>query len=197
MNVSAIIMAAGLSKRMNQNKLKMVIDNKFIYEYIFHTIKNLRGCFKEVIVVAKDDDILEKANEIGFKVVKNENSHQGQSMSIKLGIQNLYYAEGYMFFVADQPFIKEDTIRKLLKVFENNNNNIIMASYNKINGNPVIFPNMFKKQLLSLEGDTGGKIIIKNNLDKLIKVDIQTYNEFIDIDTMEDYERIVKEKVID
>lgn len=197
MNVSAIVMAAGLSKRMNQNKLKMTINNVYIYEYILNTIKNLKDCFEEVIVVAKDDDILEKAVEMGFKSVKNEFSREGQSMSIKIGIQNLHEVDGYMFFVADQPFIKVDTIKKLINIFNNYNQNIIMASYNGINGSPVIFPKKFKSELLELEKDMGGKIIIKSNEDKLIKVHIQSHDEFIDIDTMDDYERVVKKKVID
>ena len=197
MNVSAIIMAAGLSKRMNQEKLKMKINNKFIFEYILDTIKNCYDCFNEVIVVAKDDTILNRAEEFGFKIVKNDISYLGQSTSIILGIQNSNATQGYMFFVADQPFIKEETIRELIRTFEKNPSNIIIASYNGINGNPAIFPEIFSEQLLNLEGDIGGKLIIKNNEDKVIKVHIQSDNEFIDIDTFEDYERIVKEKVID
>lgn len=197
MNVSVIIMAAGLSKRMNQEKLKMKINNKFIFEYILDTIKNCYDCFNEVIVVAKDDTILIRAEEFGFKTVKNDISYLGQSTSIILGIQNSNATQGYMFFVADQPFIKEETIRELIRTFEKNPSNIIIASYNGINGNPAIFPEIFGEQLLNLEGDTGGKLIIKNNEDKVIKVHIQSDNEFIDIDTFEDYERIVKEKVID
>ena len=197
MNVSAIIMAAGLSKRMNQEKLKMKINNKFIFEYILDTIKNCYDCFNEVIVVAKDDTILIRAEEFAFKTVKNDISYLGQSTSIILGIQNSNATQGYMFFVADQPFIKEETIRELIRTFEKNPSNIIIASYNGINGNPAIFPEIFSEQLLNLEGDIGGKLIIKNNEDKVIKVHIQSDNEFIDIDTFEDYERIVKEKVID
>lgn len=197
MNVSAIIMAAGLSKRMNKEKLKMKINDKYIFEYILDTIKNCSDCFYEVMVVAKDETILKKAEEFGYKSVKNEISYLGQSTSIKLGIQNSNASDGYMFFVADQPFIKEETIRVLIRTFKRNPSNIIIASYNGINGNPAIFPEIFKKHLLNLKGDTGGKLIIKNNEDKLIKVHIQSDNEFIDIDTFEDYERIVKEKVID
>lgn len=197
MNVSAIIMAAGLSKRMNQDKLKMKISNKYIFEYIFDTIKNCSDCFYEVMVVAKDETILRKAEEFGYKSVKNEISYLGQSTSIKLGIQNSNACDAHMFFVADQPFIKKETIRELIRTFEKTPSNIIIASYNGINGNPTIFPEIFREQLLNLEGDTGGKLIIKNNEDKVIKVHIQSDNEFIDIDTFEDYERIVKVKVID
>lgn len=196
MNVSAIIMAAGLSKRMNQEKLKMKIDNKYIFEYIFETVENCKSCFDEVIVVAKDETILNKAFHLGFKTVRSEISYLGQSASIKLGIQNSSVADAYMFFVADQPFIKEDTIKKLIGALEENPNKIIVPFYNGVNGNPTIFPKTFNNDLLKLEGDTGGKLIIKDNEADLIKVHIQTNNEFIDIDTVEDYERVVKKKVI-
>lgn len=191
MNISAIVMAAGLSKRMNKDKLKMKLMDKYIYEHILDTIKKL-NCFKDVVVVAKDEDILNKAVGIGFKAVKNNASHLGQSESIKLGIINAHLTDGYMFFVADQPFIKEGTIKKLVSVFQENPNKIIIASCNGANSNPTIFPAELKNELIYLKGDVGGKTIIKNNLKNVIKVDIQSQEEFMDIDTMEDYDRIVK-----
>jgi molybdenum cofactor cytidylyltransferase len=195
MDISAIVMAAGLSKRMNKDKLKMKLIDKFIYEYVLDTIKRF-SYFKEVIVVAKDEDILNKAVSLGFKAVKNNISYLGQSESIKLGIINTHSAHGYMFFVADQPFIKYETINKLISLFQKNPHNIIVACCNGVNSNPVIFPVEFKNELLNLKGDVGGKIIIRNNPEKVIKAHIQSEEEFMDIDTIEDYDRIVK-KVID
>ncbi|WMJ78578.1 MULTISPECIES: nucleotidyltransferase family protein [unclassified Sedimentibacter] len=195
MNVDAIIMAAGLSKRMNQNKLKMKIGDKHIYEYIFEAVKNCTGCFKDVIVVAKDNDVLRKASETGFNYVKNEESFLGQSVSIRLGVQKAGLVDGFMFFVADQPYIKEKTIKKLLKAFEENPDKIIIPCCNQTNGNPVIFPYVFREQLMNLSGDAGGKSIIKKNSDGLLNVDFKSDYEFTDIDTMEDYDRAVKKKV--
>ena len=45
---------------------------------------------------------------------------------------------------------------------------------------------------MTLEGDTGGKVVIKNNTNKVIKVQIQSEDERLDIDTMEDYYIVVK-----
>lgn len=190
MSVSAIIMAAGLSKRMNQDKLIMKIKGKYIFEFIFEKINKCTDYFQEVIVVAKDDIILAKATEFGFIAVKNEVSHLGQSESLKLGIKKSCKVDGYMFFTADQPFISEETIKKLINAFEKSPNNIVLPYYNGIKGSPVIFPEIFKEQLLKLEGDTGGKIIIKDNWNKTIKVHIYSLNEHIDIDTIEDYDRV-------
>jgi CTP:molybdopterin cytidylyltransferase MocA len=49
---------------------------------------------------------------------------------------------------------------------------------------------------MALEKDNGGKIIINENLDKVIRVDIETKNEFMDIDTIEDYEKVKNMDVI-
>ncbi|MDF2948248.1 MAG: molybdenum hydroxylase accessory protein YgfJ family [Sedimentibacter sp.] len=190
MSISAIIMAAGLSKRMNGNKLTMKIKGKCIYEFIFETINKCKDFFEEVIVVANEDIILKKALEFGYTAIKNENSHFGQSESIKLGIRNSLNVGGFMFFTADQPFISEETIKELIRTFEKNPNNIVVPCYNGMNGSPVIFPENFKNQLLELQGDTGGRIIIRDNWNKTIIVHIYSNDEDIDIDTIEDYIKV-------
>lgn len=191
MNISGIVMASGLSKRMNQNKLSMKIKDKKIYEYILETLKRC-SCLNEVIVVAKDSEILEKANSLNFKTVNNQHSYLGQSNSIRLGLETSENADGYMFFVADQPFIKEETINKLCSIFNENSNKIIIPCYNDKHGNPVIFSKNFKEELINIQGDKGGRVVINNNLQDVINVQFQDEKEFIDIDTIEDYNNIIK-----
>lgn len=188
MNISAVVMASGMSKRMKSDKLQMIINDKKIYEYILDTINKYN--FYEKIVAAKDDDILDTVKSIGFKAVKNTKYFLGQSESIKAAIENSKCTDGFMFFVADQPFVKLETIEKLCNEFYKNPNSIIVPYYNEMRGNPVIFPYKFKEQLMALEKDNGGKIIINENLDKVIRVDIETKNEFMDIDTIEDYQKV-------
>lgn len=183
--ITAIVMASGMSKRMNTDKLHMKIKGKNIYEYILDTIK--KHNFYQTIVVAKDDDIVTRAENLDFIGVKNKKYFIGQSESIKAGLKASTYCDGFMFFVADQPFIKLQTIQKLCHHFSNNKHNIILPYYNGTRGNPVIFPYHLKDQLMCLEKDDGGKIIINNNMGKVIRVDILTKDEFMDIDTMDDY----------
>lgn len=195
MNISAIVMASGLSKRMKKDKLHLEINNKKIYEYVLETIKNYN--FYETIVAAKDDDIIEKAMGLGFIGVKNTKYFLGQSESIKVALENCKRTDGFMFFVADQPFIKLATVEKLCNEFKKNPSSIIIPYYNGIKGNPVIFPSSMKDQLMALENDNGGKVVINNNSDKVIRVDIETNNENMDIDTEEDYELVKNVKVVE
>ncbi len=195
MKISAIVMASGLSRRMNTNKLQMEINNKKIYEYILETIKNHE--FHEVIVVTNDQNIKAKAEGLGYKTLKNPNAYLGQSVSIKIALENSKESCGYMFFVADQPFVSSDTINIICNTFKNNLDRIIIPSYNGINGNPVLFPCSLKKELMSIVGDSGGKVVINNNFDKVINVKIHNADEHMDIDTLEDYEKVLKMKVME
>ena len=192
MSVSAIVLAAGLSRRMNQNKLMMKLNGVEIYKYILNMLKECSSYFNEVIVVGRDSDILQYAEASGFKTKLNDISHLGQSTSIRMGLENLNAADGYMFLVSDQPYIKKETIKKLCDSFNERRDKIIIPHYNGISGNPVIFPHGFKDELLGLRGDVGGKDVIKKHTDEIITIDIHTDNENIDVDTMEDYNKLIK-----
>ncbi|GMG96086.1 nucleotidyltransferase family protein [Tepidimicrobium xylanilyticum] len=190
LRISAIVMASGMSKRMMSDKLHLKINDKYIYEYILETIKECD--FYETIVVAKNEDILRKAERLGYKGIKNPRYYLGQSESIKAALRSSKEADGFMFFVADQPFIKLTTIQKLCSEFEYNPSKIVLPYYNGTRGNPVIFPFHLKEDLLNLKEDQGGKIVIHNNQDLVIGVDIQTEYENLDIDTIDDYEKAKK-----
>jgi molybdenum cofactor cytidylyltransferase len=190
MNVNAIVMASGMSKRMNRDKLLMKINNMQIFEYIIDTI--IKCNFYDKTVVAKDEEILQKSKCLGFNAVKSTEYEKGQSRSIILGMENSKSADGYMFFVADQPFLSYETVNLLLESFEKNPGSIIVPRCKDKNRNPVIFPHKLREELLMLSGDNGGKTVIIKNKDKIVFVDIDKEYEFMDIDTMEDYENVIK-----
>jgi molybdenum cofactor cytidylyltransferase len=190
MNVSAIVMASGMSKRMNMDKLLMKINDMQIFEYILDTIIKCNFCDKTV--VAKDEEILNKSRSLGFNAVKNKEYENGQSRSIILGMENSKNSDGYMFFVADQPFVSVETVNIMLDSFEKNLCSIIVPRCKDKTRNPVIFPHMLREELLMLYGDNGGKAVIIKNKDKIVFVDIDREEEFMDIDTMEDYENASK-----
>ena len=188
--ISAIILASGYSKRMGKNKLLLKYNGKSLIE---HTIDTVSSCgFSEVILVAREEEIIEIGIRNYLKVIKNENATKGITESIKLGILNTRNAEGYMFFTADQPFLDVATIRALQNKFAENSAYIIVPTCDGKRGSPVIFPSIYKEDFLKLQGDVGGKIIINKNLEKVKFVELQDSSKLFDIDTNESYEYILK-----
>lgn len=188
--ISAIIMASGFSNRMGQNKLLMKYNDKFLIE---HTLNIVLKCnFKKKILVTQYEEIKELGEKLNYKVIMNNSPNKGQSESIKLGVKNSPKCDGYMFFVGDQPLLNKDDIEKLVKVFKEDTNYIVIPKYKDKCGNPVIYPTIYKEQILKLEGDKGGKNIIKSS-DKIKYVDVSE-NTLFDIDNIDDFNNLFERK---
>lgn len=190
--INAIIMASGYGRRMGKDKLLLPFRDKLLVE---HIIEKVIACdFYNTVIVSRDERILELASRKGIQVVQNNSAYKGQSESIKLGIMNTLKADGYMFFTADQPLINVGTIGRLIEIFNKNSNSIVVPRFEEKRGNPVIFPAKFINELMLIEGDKGGKSVITKNIKDVIFVEIKNEYELIDIDTYEDYEKILNIK---
>lgn len=189
-NISGIVMASGLSRRMGQNKLLMNVNKKPMVENIVQqcTLSHL----KNVLVVYSKEEVKNIVKDYDVTFCYNSQPEIGQSESIKIGVKKSSEdnVDGYMFLVSDQPFLKSETINKLLSNFENN---IVIPVYNGKKSSPVTFPSSLKEKFLLLENDNGGREIIKQ-CENIIKVEIDSSTEGIDIDTLEEYEAIGRER---
>lgn len=197
-NIAIILLAAGNSKRFQGNKLLAVLDNKPIYLHIVDKIIPMNINYK-VLVTQYDtiiDTLKNNAQYHSLKIIKNNHSNLGISYSIKLGIESIQdeEPEGYLFAVCDQPWIKRESLEKLVKTFLNTEKGIVCFSVNNQLGNPVIFDKKYKEELLNLEGDIGGKTIIKKYFDDLKIISPSDPEELIDIDTKKDYTIFAKNR---
>ncbi len=183
--VTAIIMASGLSKRMGTDKLKLPLRGKQLYQHIIDTVEDLP--LKEKIVVTSKEYIKTYAEKKGFIVVLNNEAEKGQSVSILKGLKETSVSDGYMFFVADQPFLKRETIICIIEKFKEHTSKIVIPFFNGEKGNPVIFPHRLKEDLMQIKGDQGGSVVIKKEWENSIKINFKDSLEGLDIDTMENY----------
>lgn len=91
----------------------------------------------------------------------------------------------YMFAVADQPYLKSQSVIKLIdKALENKGNKRLVFSLRcgDTVGNPCVFHSSLIPQLLSLEGDKGGRSVAKKY--DCVYVDIADERELMDIDNL-------------
>ena len=186
--VSAIVLAAGESKRMGKLKQLMPLGTKTILE---QTIDNLLDSrVSEVIVVVgyKAEALVEKVATRPVKIAVNPAYHQGMSTSIVAGL-NLVNdkARAVMLALADQPFIDSQTINRLIDEFDSRTKGIAIPVYQSRRGHPVIFAVKYKGELLRLKGDIGGREIIEQHPDDVLEVAVNCEGICIDIDTVDSY----------
>ena len=187
--VSAILLAAGESKRMDKPKQLMPLGKTTILE---QTIDNLLGSrVSEVIVVLgyRAEEAMKKIAVKPIKITINPAYHRGMSTSIVTGL-NLVddRAQAVMLALADQPFIDSPTINRLVEEFFSHNKGIAIPVYRGRRGHPVIFAIKYKEELLELTGDVGGRQIIRQHPDDILEVAVNSESIITDIDTTSDYQ---------
>ncbi len=187
--MNGIILASGFSRRMGKDKLLMKIGEETILEKVIKEIK--KSNISNIILVAREDSIINLGIKEKLKVVINDNAIYGQSNAIKLGLTKADLDKNFMFFCGDQPFIDSFSINKLVESSLNFKDNIIIPKVKDKIGSPIIFPNYLKFQLDELEGDVGGREVIKNNKDKVKYIDIDNDLFLQDIDTLDDYKKFI------
>lgn len=165
--------------------------------------------FVDITVVTRYREILDYCSSIpDCHAVLSPDSEKGISYTIKAGImavqeqkngvwrkkqekssgvsQNSAETEEYyMFAVADQPYLKSQSVIKLIdKVLENTGREQLTFSLRcgDAVGNPCVFNSSLIPQLLSLEGDKGGRSVAKRH--DCVYVDIADESELMDIDTL-------------
>ncbi len=199
--ITGILMAAGLSRRMGENKLLLCIDST---PMIKRTLGNIQASkLEKLIVVYSDPEVLAAIEEYQgeqkgpgakgdrIKPVYNQHPERGQSESVKLGMyESDPKADGYLFFVADQPFLTPAVIDHILETFWRRGKPIVVPTYNGNRGMPILFPGKYRVDLLGVSGDKGGRSIIDENKDEAVFLPIEDPTVGKDMDTMEDYQRV-------
>ncbi|QUH31683.1 molybdenum cofactor cytidylyltransferase [Vallitalea guaymasensis] len=188
--VTAIILAAGFSRRFGKEKLLMKLDGKPMITHVIETI--IKSDFKEIILVYQNEEIKKIAENYNVKHVYNQSSITGMSSSLKCAIMEASETDAYMFINGDQPFVDSQVIEELITTFNNRKESIIVPRYDGERGNPVIFGSNWKDDFLRITGDIGGRNIIKDNKEEVYYLDISESKWGLDIDTKEDY-LIIKE----
>lgn len=179
MNTGLIILAAGNSVRFGGKKLLHRIGDRKMYEYALDTA---RRTGLDTAVVTQYPEIAETARGHGFTAVINSFPERGISYSVRLGTEHFKNKDALIFAVCDQPYLKYETILRLLDEFERSPLTIARLTDGTRPGNPVIFDKRYIGELLSLEGDSGGKTVIKAYPGEVIHVFADTA-ELMDIDT--------------
>jgi molybdenum cofactor cytidylyltransferase len=188
--ISAILLGAGKSKRMGVDKLSRPWGRKTVLEHCFETL--LRSKVEEVVVVLnlRKKGIKDLFLRPRVKIVMNPYSKKGMSTSIRRGLQMIHpYSQGILIALGDQPYLKARTINALIRAFSQRKEGIILPSFQGRMGHPVIFDQKYKKELLSLKGDVGGRSIIERHPEDVRRVPVKSAGVVKDIDTWQDYKK--------
>ncbi|NOX34202.1 MAG: nucleotidyltransferase family protein [Deltaproteobacteria bacterium] len=190
--ISGIILAAGSGSRMGKTKQILPFASTTL---LGRVIQNAReSALYEIIVVLGHDakKICKVVNFSGTKIVRNKEYKKGQSTSLIAGLENVSpLCSAAMFILADQPFVTAAIINKLIDALKTPEDRIAVPYCSGRRGNPVIIGNTFFGRIKSLSADTGARVLFDEFKEAVLKVTIQDNAILIDVDTMDDYKKLI------
>ena len=187
--LSAILLAAGQSRRMGRPKQLMPLGQSTLLE---RAVDNLLNSSVDETIVVLGHQAQEIGKKIAFKPVKialNPDYQKGMSRSIAAGLAELNpESQAVMLALADQPLVASATINQLIDAFKKHDKGIALPTHRGRRGHPIIFDIKYKAELFKLKGDIGGREIIQNHPDDVLKVAVDSESVISDIDTQDDYQ---------
>jgi molybdenum cofactor cytidylyltransferase len=157
-------------------------------ERCFQTL--LRSQVQELVVVLsiRNKGVRNLFHGRKVRIVINPLSRMGMSASIRKGLQEIRpHCHGILIALGDQPLLKTRTINALIRAFDQGKGGIIVPSFRGRRGHPVIFHRRFKKELLNLKGDVGGRSIIESHPEEVRVVPVKSRGVVKDVDTWSAY----------
>ena len=153
---AGVILAAGDSTRMGFPKQLAEIKDKPLLELVIEKV-NSNFELSTVVLGYENELIQEKINFYNSNILINENWEEGIVSSIRTALffyQEQNQIENLIFFLGDQPEVKDDVIFKLLN-YESNNSKILIPQYRYKLGFPILIPRQFWSKLeLLTQNDT-------------------------------------------
>jgi molybdenum cofactor cytidylyltransferase len=190
--ISAIILAAGESKRMGQPKQLLPFRGSTLLGQIVENLLQSQAAETIVVLGYQAEKIIPQIAREPVRIVVNPDFEQGMSSSIRCGLSHISAAaDGVMIVLGDQPLIEKEIIDLLIERHRQSERGIILPVYNGIKGHPVIFKMKYKDELMRLTGDIGGKEIVERHPSDVLEVEVDSESVVISIDAESDYQSLI------
>ena len=194
MNVGAVILAAGKSERMGQNKQLLKLNGKTIIEDILDALSTAAINVQVVVLGGELEQIMKvlKPRLSKIKIALNVTPELGMVSSFQTGLIVLSNFEAVFLVLGDQPILDPAFLQTMVSKMESDPEALIVSPVNDgKKGHPLLFRRQLFGEIMSLQEGQTIRDVVHAHADKLILVEAPEWTT-MDIDTPEDYERLKK-----
>ncbi|GAB5449869.1 MAG: nucleotidyltransferase family protein [Halioglobus sp.] len=182
-----LVLAAGRSNRFGSDKRQALLDdNVSVLDRLLTTLE-VSGLAVCVCLAPGDNDLSVNLAARGVATVYCPRAHEGLGATLAHGITAVHTWPATLIALADMPWINASTLQALAS--HCSADTIVAPRFDGRQGHPVGFGRTFYPLLRALQGDTGGRAILRSNPASVQFVDVDDPAIHWDIDTPADLTR--------
>ena len=196
--ISAVLLAAGLSRRMGCFKPLLSLGAGRTIERVVNFFK--AAGVGDILVVTghRAGDVCRTVEPFGACCVENPDYHQGMFSSVLAGIKALSEQCGAFFIhPADIPLVRPQTVMRLMAALEETNAAIIYPTFRGRRGHPTLIQSRLRTNILGKAYPGGLRAFLKNHEAESLDLPVADEAILLDIDTPEDYKRMLARPIPD
>lgn len=188
--VGAVVLAAGMSSRMGEHKLLLPwADGRTIIEHIVHQL--IKARIDPIVVVTGHNarDIKNLLKPLDVDIVHNKAYKSGEMLSsLKTGLAAMpTHVSAALVVLGDQPRIQQKTLYQLMTAYASGKHEIIIPSYEKRRGHPVLLARRYWGEVQNLPADASLRDLLNAHTDRIEYVNTENDSVLRDVDTPQDY----------
>jgi molybdenum cofactor cytidylyltransferase len=189
--VAAVILAAGSSTRMGQNKLLLSLDGDTLASRAVRAAADA-GLAPIVVVLGHEAERVRAAlAELPCQTVINPDHTRGKGTSLQVGIAAAAAtpAGAAVVMLADMPFVTAAMLAQVAARHRDTAARMVVSRYGDVTAPPILYDRALFAELLALPGQACGKEMVRRHR---ANAQVVSWPEaaLADVDVPEDYQRI-------
>lgn len=190
--IAGLILAAGESTRMGQDKPLLPYRGRTFLEHILATLDEA-GIERVAVVLGHHaEEIRRVINLTHVDLVINADYRRGQTSSLQAGLRALepVNPDAIVLCLVDHPVVSAEIVRKLLEAFRQSGAPVVIPTHYNQRGHPVLIGKALFEELKGLGPDQGANTLIRKYRHATQWLEVQEAGILLDVDDPDTYRRL-------
>ena len=187
--ITALVLAAGQSKRMGRPKMLLPWAGTTVLGRVIEVFQAAGVPDVLVVTGAERVAVQEIAARAGASTIFNPAYADAEMLgSLQVGLRSLEPAtDAILMALGDQPQIQEGTVRSILERYARGHRTLIVPSYRMRRGHPWLVARALWDDILAMRPPLTGRDFLRAHERDITYVEVDTPTILMDLDTPQDY----------
>ena len=190
--ICAIVLAAGLSRRMGTQKLLLHFGGQTMIAHVVDRICASVVDHVFVVVGPDGEEVARAVSDRPVTVVVNPQAASEMLDSVRCGLRALLEGcEAVLVALGDQPSITAELIDAMVAVYASGR--IVVPTHAGRRGHPLLLSSQYRHEILNSFGNTGLRGLLQAHPEAVFEFPVSDPMVLSDVDYPEDYRRALAE----
>ena len=196
--ISAVVLAAGLSRRMGRSKPLLELNGRTVIEHVLERVRAVEEISSIIVVTGHAGErVAAVVRAQPVEIVYNTNYEKGEMLSsVQAGLRALPDGvDAIMIVLCDQPLISPGTMSALAQAWSQRRPRVLLPRFEGKHGHPIVLGAEGIGEILALPMDATLKDYTSRQVRSTIELDVDDPEILRDLDTPQDLARAVEDSM--